>query len=202
MSVKFDIYKSPCADESSEMKTYHARVVSGATVSLDELAHEACHNSSVTEGDVRSVMIELTTLLSRHLAKGENVHLDGLGYFQLTLNSPADCNPKTRAEHISVKSVSFRPDKSLKEQLGNITLERSDRKIHSCTMDEADIDRQLAIHFQTQPFITRAQFQRMMNVTTITATRKIKELLEKGKLKNLGTRYHPVYVAGDGCKKE
>ena len=51
---------------------------------------------------------------------------------------------------------------------------------------------------QTNLFLMRRDLEQLCGLTQITANRQLKRLIEEKKLKNIATRYHPVYVPMPG----
>ena len=198
MPVKFEFFKSPSSSMNNGEKKCHARVIPSGTISTKDLAAEICRATSLTEGDVFHAVMELSYKMGEYLSEGKIVHIDGLGFFQPTLSVPDDCNDKTRAEHVKVKSVSFRPDTELRSRLDTMTTVRSDRKNHSAQRTSDEIDALLIRYLSGHDSITSAQFVKETGLTASTARRKIKQLLFDGKLVNKGTQYSPYYILGEG----
>ena len=73
-----------------------------------------------------AVLISLSEVTAEYLREGKRVHIDGLGYLQVTLQCPAvQSTHEIRAESIRFKSVAFRPEVELKDSLKTMTLERA-----------------------------------------------------------------------------
>lgn len=198
MAVKFEFYQSPNSIGNSK-KRYHARVVNQQHISSDQLAEEISHNCSLTEADIKAALVALSEQMAEHLKNGKRVHLEGIGYFQITLQCPETKNPKnTRAEDVRFKNVRFRADQSLKNSLQNLKTKRSPEKIHSADISEEKLEERLSEHFRTTPILTRKTFEELFHLTTPTACRTIKKLVEAQRLKNIGTPHHPVYIALPG----
>ena len=80
---------------SSSYGKYFAKTVSQGEVTLEDIAREACKNSTFTEGDVIGVVTELQDLLKEKLADGKTVVLPGIGRFSLRVESIGVDDPKT-----------------------------------------------------------------------------------------------------------
>ena len=65
-------------------------------------------------------------------------------------------------------------------------------------MTEKEIDEKLTEHFASNPILTRRDFQSLCIQMKPTACRILRKLVEAGKLKNISTRYNPVYVPDNG----
>ena len=185
MAVQYDFYKNPSPKENEGQTCYHARVVpygTTDTVALAERIHSRC---TVTPADVKAVLTSLSDVVIDELKAGNRVHIDGLGYLQITLECPTVQSPKeVRAESIRFKSIAFRPEAELKKRL--------------CTTKFERISAMLASFFATHTYMSRSDFQSLCGYTRPTANRRLKELRESGKLQIVGTRRSSLYVKGEG----
>lgn len=199
MPIEFELYPNP-QQEGENSPCYHARVVNNGCVDSSLLAEEIEKENSLTQSDVKATLIALSQKLSEHLGKGERVHLEGIGYFQVTLS----CDQKMerpslsrKNEHIHFKSVSFRADNQLKSQLQSKEIVHSNKGCHSANLNPEDVDSILINHFKNSPFLTRRIFQDICKITISTACRMIKQLILNGKLKNISSPNQPIYVPGE-----
>ena len=195
MSIEYDFYRNPNS-QGSNKKRYHARVVSSNRISTDELAEEIQKECSLTITDVKAVLIALGDKLAKHLGEGSKVHLDGIGYFQVNLQCKEEvCSTRSvRSDNVEFKSVSYRADNDLKKHLKKQKIQRSQTKIHSVEMTEEEIDRKLMDYFKTHDALTRSQFEVLCTQVKSTAHRILQKLVKDGKLKNVSTKQHPVYM--------
>ena len=195
MSIEYDFYRNPNS-QGSNKKRYHARVVSSDRISTDELAEEIQNECSLTITDVKAVLIALGDKLAKHLGEGSKVHLDGIGYFQVNLQCKEEvCSTRSvRSDNVVFKSVSYRADNDLKKHLKQQKIQRSQTKIHSVEMTEEEIDRKLMDYFKTHDALTRSQFEVLCTQVKSTAHRILQKLVKDGKLKNVSTKQHPVYM--------
>ena len=195
MSIEYDFYRNPNS-QGSNKKRYHARVVSSNRISTDELAEEIQKECSLTITDVKAVLIALGDKLAKHLGDGSKVHLEGIGYFQVNLQCKEEvCTTRSvRSENVEFKSVSYRADNELKKHLKKQKIQRSQTKIHSVEMTEEEIDQKLTDYFKTNDTLTRSQFEVLCTQVKSTAHRILQKLVKDGKLKNVSTKQHPVYM--------
>ena len=195
MSIEYDFYRNPNS-QGSNIKRYHARVVSSDRISTDELAEEIQKECSLTITDVKAVLIALGDKLAKHLGDGSKVHLEGIGYFQVNLQCKEEvCSTRSvRSDNVEFKSVSYRADNDLKKHLKKQKIQRSQTKIHSVEMTEEEIDRKLMDYFKTHDALTRSQFEVLCTQVKSTAHRILQKLVKDGKLKNISTKQHPVYM--------
>lgn len=196
MPIKFEFYRTAVTAATSK-KRYYPKVIHTRRVGTDQLSREIHKCCTLTVSDVRAVLISLNEQLAAHLENGERVHIEGLGYFYVTLKAPEVRDPKaTRATSVKVKTVRFCPDAELKELLEGAEIKRSDWRPHSRMWTSGEMDRRLSDFFRTGQYLTRREFQQLFTLTKTTAIRHIRRLLAEGKLQNAGTRVQPVYVKG------
>ena len=195
MSIEYDFYRNPNS-QGTNKKRYHARVVSSDRITTDELAEEIQNECSLTITDVKAVLIALGDKLAKHLGDGSKVHLEGIGYFQVNLlfKEEVRTTRSVRSENVEFKSVSYRADNELKKHLKKQKIQRSQTKIHSVEMTEEEIDQKLTDYFKTNDTLTRSQFEVLCTQVKSTAHRILQKLVKDGKLKNVSTKQHPVYM--------
>ena len=195
MSIEYDFYRNPNS-QGTDKKRYHARVVSSDRITTDELAEEIQNECSLTITDVKAVLIALGDKLAKHLGDGSKVHLEGIGYFQVNLQCKEEvCTTRSvRSENVEFKSVSYRADNELKKHLKKQKIQRSQTKIHSVEMTEEEINQKLTDYFKTNDTLTRSQFEVLCTQVKSTAHRILQKLVKDGKLKNVSTKQHPVYM--------
>ncbi len=194
MAVRYDIYETPRTSENEE-STYHIRVLNLETVTTDKIASQIQLATSQTIGDVKGMLSSLSFLLLDNICRGKCVHLEGIGYFQLSATLSGITDPKTvRAEQVTARTITFVPEKKIKASLSEIEFVRSKFKSHSQPQTMEEIQRQLEEYFETHAFISREEFQTLCGLTRTTSLRRINKLLETGVLQKTGIRNAPVYV--------
>ncbi|NDW12226.1 DNA-binding protein [Bacteroides sp. 214] len=200
MAVQFEFYENPSkADEGKKKKGIHARVVSRETITTEQLVREIHGRSSLGIGEVESVLSYLSQKMSEHLRDGDRVHLEGIGYFQLTLACEKPLvSPKMTARNVKFKSVKFRADQKLKNQVSWAKIERSKVRAHSESLSAIEIERVLTGYFAEHEVLTRVKLQQLCGMTSSTAYRHLTRLKKEGKLNNIGTLRHPIYVPVPG----
>ena len=169
-------------------------------IDTDYLARQIQTATSLTEGDVKSVLESLSHFMGERLREGESVHLDGIGYFQIKLNSQEPItSPKLKANQIKLKAnISFKADIKLKKSVSVVHLERSKLKRHSASRTNEEVDKLLTNYFSNNSILTRPDFQGLCNFTATTAARHIRRLKEEKKLQNINTYYNPIYAPMPG----
>ena len=200
MAIQFELYKTPHPKDEADKETYHALAVNFQHIDTDYLARQIQTATSLTEGDVKSVLESLSHFMGERLREGESVHLDGIGYFQIKLNSQEPItSPKLKANQIKLKAnISFKADIKLKKSVSVVHLERSKLKRHSASRTNEEVDKLLTNYFSNNSILTRPDFQGLCNFTATTAARHIRRLKEEKKLQNINTYYNPIYAPMPG----
>lgn len=195
MAIKYDIYASPVPTGSQREPHYHARVVGSDTVDMEELIHRIHRRCTLTKGDLKAAFVELSEEIVNCLCAGDTIHINEIGYFSLSLSTPSDLSPKNnRHPAIGIKSVNFRPDVLFKKKLENrAEFECATHKSHSAPLDIYEIDALLNDYFYEHPTLTRFQFERLCGLTTSTAQRHLRRLVQEGRIQNIHTSQHPLY---------
>lgn len=203
MSVTFDFYKSPLGQKEGESEQYHARVLPRMTASFDDVSEYISESSTLTTGDVKAVIDALAKAMVKELKMGNRFHIEGIGYFQMTVDCPPTDNPgAARANAVRFKSVSFQPEITLKRKLRNTQFERAARKSHSQALPSGEMERRLRDYFSEHETMTRTQFQNLCGMTRSTAIRQIQALRQAGKLVNIAERRHPLYKPGENFPEQ
>ena len=203
MAILFEWYETPVPNnetDETEKTTIHARITLNGKVGTDEIRRKIQKRSSLTETDVSAVLDALSHVMGEELSEGRQVHLDGIGYFQVKLNSQEPItSPKLKANQIKLKAnICFKADAKLKRSVSVVHVERSKLRNHSASLSNEKIDKLLTNYFNDKPMLTRIDFQRLCGFTSTTAARHIKRLKEEKKLNNIHTYYNPIYVPMPG----
>lgn len=199
MSIQYDFYKNPSPKGNNKHTRYHARVVPFGTTDTKKLAQKIHERCTATTGDVAAVLTSLTDVIVEELSNGYRVFIEGLGYLQVVPQCPpVQSTKEIRAESIQFKTVAFRPEIALKDRLRTVQFERTPHKNHSSNATPEQIDNLLTAYFSEHTHLTRTDFQKLCWFTTSTANRRLKILVDSGKLVNIGAKRAPLYVAGAG----
>ena len=71
MAIQFELYKTPRPKDEEDKEVYHARVVNFQHIDTDYLAKEIQIATSLTEGDVKSVLESLSHFMGDRLREGQ-----------------------------------------------------------------------------------------------------------------------------------
>ena len=198
MAIKFDIFESPVSDmETTHLP--HPKVLTNGVVDTKKLSERISCKCTASPADVNAVITALSEEMAVALKNSCSVHIGGLGFFRLILKYVPGSNPKRiAAADIRLKAVKFMPDKEFKEQFQALEVKRvkaSSR--HSSKLSQAEVLGLVEGFFNKKSFMRRKDMEAITGFNTVKALRTIRRLLDEGRLKNLGSRYQPLYVKGE-----
>jgi len=200
MACKYELRKNPSKAPSGS-KYYHARPMNNGKTDLNRICLDMNRGYPGSAEDVKAVIKNFVAEVERHLGLGENVHIDGLGDFQVTLA----CPPKTkhpediRAGSIMVKSVAYKPSKQL---VNDLRRETSFERTHAATSNIQHCEALLpaVIEYFTDPAnkgkaITSRYLADKACVSVQKASDMLHEMVAKGYLRNPSPDvHHPMYI--------
>ena len=200
MAILYDWYENPGESDDSEEKGLHPRIFLNGKVGTDKLCRMIHGRSSLSVGDVKNAFEMLAQICGEELREGREVHIEGLGYFAPILRSTqkVTLSTKNKWSKMELKTIGFRPDARLRGELVGAKASRSKYARHSESLSEVEIDMRLKEYFADHDVMLRYDFQEVCCMTRTTANRHLRRLLEEGKLRNIGKRMQPIYVAAAG----
>ena len=200
MAILYDWYENPGESDDSEEKGLHPRIFLNGKVGTDKLCRMIHGRSSLSVGDVKNAFEMLAQICGEELREGREVHIEGLGYFAPILRSTQKVTRSTKNKwsKMELKTIGFRPDARLRGELVGAKASRSKYARHSESLSEVEIDMRLKEYFADHNVMLRYDFQEVCCMTRTTANRHLRRLLEEGKLRNIGKRMQPIYVAAAG----
>ena len=200
MAILYDWYENPGESDDSEEKGLHPRIFLNGKVGTDKLCRMIHGRSSLSVGDVKNAFEMLAQICGEELREGREVHIEGLGYFAPILRSTQKVTRSTKNKwsKMELKTIGFRPDARLRGELVGVKASRRKYARHSESLSEVEIDMRLKEYFADHDVMLRYDFQEVCCMTRTTANRHLRRLLEEGKLRNIGKRMQPIYVAAAG----
>ncbi|MBQ8502116.1 MAG: HU family DNA-binding protein [Bacteroides sp.] len=105
MPVIYKPQQSSLANKEG-VKLFYPRVLLTGNVSTDQIAKEIAELSSLTSGDVKNVIDNLVTVMTRHLQASQSVTLDGFGSFRYTIKNGG--HGAATADEVSTANASIR----------------------------------------------------------------------------------------------
>lgn len=118
---------------------YHPQlIVWGKSATLDTLAQQMKESSSLTLGDIRSVLTNFVAAMRAELYNGHSVNVDGFGVFSLSATTEGvDRKEDCGADQIKSVRINFRASSAIRPNLDPATTRMEDR------IDFVDLESQL-----------------------------------------------------------
>lgn len=138
MSVTFKrvLRKNP-QDKQAPGKYYPLVISWGKPATLDTLAYKMTYSSSLTLGDIKSVLTNFVYAMRAELFAGRSVNIEGFGVFSLSATTEgSDTKEECQATKIKSLRINFRASTSVRP---NLTSTRAEDYI-----DFVDLESRLA----------------------------------------------------------
>ncbi|MCD7935988.1 MAG: HU family DNA-binding protein [Tannerellaceae bacterium] len=119
MALKYKIYPVKNNQLTDGEPCYAVSLLRGSNVNLQEIAEYMNVLSSFSPGDVTGLVDNLVVILSRYLAEGNSVTLDGLGTFSLSagLKRPVSDPEQITGNDICIRRICFKPTPDFKARV-------------------------------------------------------------------------------------
>ncbi|WP_418698230.1 HU family DNA-binding protein [Bacteroides sp.] len=119
---------------------YHPQlIIWGKSATLESLALQMKENSSLTLGDIQSVLTNFVSAMRTELYNGHSVNIDGFGVFSLSATTDGtDAKDKCQADKIRAVRINFRASSAIRPNLDTSTTRAETR------IDFVDLESQLA----------------------------------------------------------
>lgn len=128
MPIYYTAVERPNLAKPTEPAKFYASAKALKKTDLDEIAKSIAKGSTtVSEADVRAVLVELADQIASRIAEGETVHLGNLGSFRATLESKSAAAAKdVNSALIENVRVRFSPGKDLEAVLGSAEFKKAE----------------------------------------------------------------------------
>lgn len=195
MEIEYDLYENP-GKEVGDSPRLHAKVVTKNVVTTKNLRENITRKCTATPADVAAVLTAISDELYDALSNGYSVHIDGLGYFSLSLS----CNSEVGSGNMDnvdvwVRGIKFVPEKVFVEKFETANLVRvKDESRHSEKITDEEVMKRLETYFAKKQYMQRTDFEELTGFNLSKSSRYIKRLVDSGVLKNIASKFHPVYV--------
>ncbi|WP_044656504.1 MULTISPECIES: HU family DNA-binding protein [Bacteroides] len=124
--------KDPRKDDGV-VKFHPQLVTQGQSVDLDKLAYIMKDKSSLSLGDIQSVLTNFVEAMRSELFDGKSVNIRDFGVFSLSATTlGADTKDKCTMKNIKTVNINFRPSSSVRP---NLTSTRAGEKIEFLDLD-------------------------------------------------------------------
>ena len=126
-------YRKAPKNKNSEI-VFHPRLVTmGQTMTLESIAYEMKEKSSLSLGDIQSVLTNLVEAMRTALFDGKSVNIHDFGVFSLSATTRGvDTKDECTMKNIKTVNINFRPSSSVRP---NLTSTRAGEKIEFLDLD-------------------------------------------------------------------
>lgn len=114
--MKFKLVKKANPQHREEVKWY-ANAVNAGNKDLKAIADLISHGSSLTSGDIQSVLQNLVDMMPMLLQDGFSLHFGDFGTFRLSLSSEGSVTMETFNAHTIKGKVVYTPGVDIKHKL-------------------------------------------------------------------------------------
>lgn len=119
--MKFKAIQKVNPQDRTAARKWYAQIVLDSEVTVDMLVKEIEKFSTLTEPDIRGVMIALENVVQEKLAEGRIVRFERLGSLYPSVSStPSNSEAGVTADSIKGVKVSYRPGKRISDALQNV----------------------------------------------------------------------------------
>lgn len=194
MTAVYRMEKNPPKEGSGKQTVLHPRIIPWDTVDTEAIINEGSRRSTYTRGDLEGAIRVIADLLAENLENGNNVYLDGIGYFSVSLRSrPVENKNELRSESVHFKNVNFRCCAKLRKKLRTIKLERY-REPKKSDFSEEEKERRLLWYLDRHAYITTLAYQGLNACTQYQARKDLKQFVANNILEEKGTRKMCLYM--------
>ncbi len=121
--IQFRVTDKKLKTAKGEQTFHFARAVYNGVTTMDHLQRQIARISAISEGDVRSILLTLSQLITDELTAGRIVELGDLGRMKVGLRSrSAESKDKFRVQDIKKVRVIFTPGQLIKQGLYSASL--------------------------------------------------------------------------------
>ncbi|MBL1409155.1 HU family DNA-binding protein [Sphingobacterium faecale] len=126
MAIKFNVHEIGNPSDPTAPKKFYARPVHTGEVTLEELAADISHASSITESDVYAVLQSLIREIPRNISRGYIVRLRNMGSFRVTAKSTgSDLEEEVTTSNIFGPKLLFHPGRQIKSAMQTLVFKKN-----------------------------------------------------------------------------
>jgi len=126
MSILIKAVERGNPQKPEEPHKFYATVATRGIIDLDGLSEQIALNSSLSRGDIYSVLLSLFDVVPREMLDGKLVKLGNLGSMSLNLDSEGmESAEKVTGDTVKSVHLVFRPTKELREELRHFSIRTS-----------------------------------------------------------------------------
>ena len=180
----------------------HPRLISEGRLSTEDLSERMAEGCTFSRAEIEGVLQILGEELSKRLADGYIVHINGVGSFRPKLGYRKEVTPPegeetaTRnAASLELADVCFHADRRLVQRTRRVCrLQRAPH--HSYTRPREGRERrlsQLLSYLRTHHVLARSEYVKLTGLSPTAATAELKTFVTAGHIARRGTAPHTIY---------
>lgn len=196
MSARYKLVRRPAMGKTDEKLPLYPRFAPDGTIRLDELVENA-QGRGLSSAQMKAALQVLQDVVVDALRFGQNIELDGIGTFSMSLKArPVMDKKEIRAESVFFQDVTFRSSAKLRDRLKSLMLYRQDEEeVTGFTPEECEA--RTMKYLETHPYISGKTYRSLCHCGKTKAAADLKQMRMDGKLaiKRIGNSY--LYFIND-----
>lgn len=195
MTAQYGLFRNPPHKGEKESNILHAQIIPGRTIRIARVCREISECTSFSPGDVKGLLQAFADVLVTYLEDGDEVDLDGLGHFSISLKCPKITSPReVRAEDINFKSVNFRCSKEITDRLRCLRVERKPGSSKPVKYTAEERKKRILEFLDKHDTIMSSDCIGINECTRYLALKDLKDLMNEKKIVREGYRKIAVYM--------
>ncbi len=196
MAIKYEIHTMKNVAGTGQDRKF-VRIHRNEPLDEDEMETAIEHSCTATRADVRGVLAALGELARRELAEGNRFHIPGIGWFGVTASLSKEAQEpghKITGKDIYPSGIQFQPEEDFYNKVTEgMQFKQSPFTTRSKVYDEETLWQLLDEHLDQHGYITRSEFCQLAGLAKGTGIKWLNVFLEKGMLRQGGTRHQILY---------
>ena len=196
MAINIEWQRLPIQDDNTADNTpLYPRIAGNETVDFPSLCEKVAKHSSLTKGTIINAMTDMADIIAKLLREGKAIDVDGLGTFRLSIGTETNVTLSTplRRRRVTVRGVKFQPHRTFMDAIGTPEFHSMRHNTSPVEISNDQLQHILTEYFKTHDHITRSQFESLCHLRRTTAYTRLKEFVESGFLKKVGTNRDTRY---------
>jgi len=187
MSANYELFENPNPRNDGKKQPLHARVIPVRTVRLERICEEISNYSSFSSGDIRGILQLLSDQIVMHLKNGENLELEGIGNFSVSVTSPKEMErKKINASRIRFKTVKFKCCKSIRKRLHAMTFKPLPIEYRHSHYTDTKRRNNILSYLEEKKIMQSSHCMEINHCSRYMALKDLEELIKEGKIVKLG----------------
>ncbi|MFA6768382.1 MAG: HU family DNA-binding protein [Parabacteroides sp.] len=191
MSAEYKLVRRPNMGKRDEKQPLFPRFAPIETMRTEYLINRA-QMTTFSSAEVKGMLEILQDAIVKALESGNNIEIEGIGTFSLTLKErPVMDKKEIRSESITFKDVTFRSSSALRKRLQSLQLTRVDC-IENAGFREEECETRTMKYLETHDYITGRDYSILCKCGSTKASIDLRKMKDAGKLTR--TRLGSLYL--------